>query len=78
MSDPASAVAVQVDALAMAAARHNLEAEAITTSLAAKGVQRSDEAMDVGDVEQGGGGLEAPGSEDGPPSTKGGCPCTIM
>lgn len=66
---------LQVDALAEAAARHNLEAEAVTTSLAGEGVQRSDEVMDV---EEGGEGLDAPGSEGGPPDKKGGCPCTIM
>ena len=66
---------LQVDALAEAAARHNLEAEAVTANIAGKGVQRSDEVLDV---EEGGGGLDAPGSEDGPPDKKGGCPCTIM
>lgn len=66
---------LQVDALAEAAARHKLEAEAVTANLAAEGVQRSDEVMDV---EEGGGGLDAPGTEDGPPDKKGGCPCTIM
>ena len=62
-----------MDALAEAAVRHNLEAEAVTTSLAGEGVQRSDEVMDVEKD-----GLDAPGSEDGPPDKKGGCPCTIM
>ena len=76
-------VVSQVDALAAAAVRHNLEAEAVTTSLAGTGVQRSDEVLDV---EQAGGGLdgpqseglEAPESDAGPPGKKSGCACTIM
>ena len=72
-----------MDALAEAAARHNLEAEAVTTSLAGTGAQRSDEVVDV---EQAGGGLdgpeseglEAPESDVGPPGKKSGCACTIM
>ena len=63
-----------MDALAAAAARHNLEAETITESLAGgDGVQRSDDM----DVEQGGGGLDAPGGDEGPPGKKG-CACAIM
>ena len=67
----AQPAAPKVDALAAAAARHNLESEAVTGGLVAEGVQRSDDAGTAA-------GIDAPGSEEGPPAKKSGCPCLVM
>ena len=69
----AQPAAPKVDALAAAAARHNLESEPLPV-----GVQRSDDEAGGIDVEQGGGGLDAPVGEEGPPAKKSGCPCLVM